>query len=175
MSEAWRKRKDVPVEQLEALGRAGFGWLSPDGALIPCGLHDHLQAIAAVPSVAAMVQPLLARKAEVDEIEAGCQEISDREGASNAEWHVYECAFEDWRVEIRTVFDRLHADGWIRLGTGTNYEGKVLEAEGFFDTPQTSKPALTAVAETIGATLRATPISDWREEEARKDAGPSPN
>lgn len=98
------------------------GWLTPKGDFVKCDHYAHLD-IARHPDVITI--PRIAKLiSELDKIHDDCSDHADREGSHNAEWHIYEMAMDDARVEIwKTLLNH----GYIRIGEVDNelhFEGK---------------------------------------------------
>jgi hypothetical protein len=90
-----------------------YGWLSPDGEYIPCGMYEHLEAIATNPIFLKRVPEIEDIFAALEEVAAGCQELADREGSHNAEWHIYEMECDRLRPKI---WKKILNAGFIRVG-----------------------------------------------------------
>ncbi len=117
--EAWQeeelKRKDMeynPRKYLPEGWKEIFGWWSPDGQYIETKPFNHIEAIRTNPILQ------ITSWAEIEEaladVERGCQALQDKEGRTNAEWHMYEIACS--RAST-IMYLRLIEAGFIRLGT----------------------------------------------------------
>ena len=98
-----------------------FGWITPDGKLIPCNSRNHKQALI---NRMGRVKDELGKefrewtKKEEEEIEAirkGCIELEKDEGFG--EWHSYEMASDSLDSKI---VDWAYHKGFLRLGKYNN-------------------------------------------------------
>lgn len=113
----------------------GFGWLTPRDKIVPCDMYDHLKVLYKHPEFLRMsgVQKMVE---ELDRIEAMCQEASEREGSSNAEWHIYEMVQDDFNSKIYT---KMYNHGFIRIGKSRDsleFQGRLKELSYKKDTLQ---------------------------------------
>lgn len=101
-----------------------YGWLCPDGEFIQCPMYEHLAMVNEHPIFVKKVPKIGDLLDNLEEIERGCQELADREGSHNAEWHTYEMAMDRIRPEIWRLL--LNA-GFIRVGEANEelyFEGR---------------------------------------------------
>ncbi len=109
-----------------------FGWITPTGRFVDCPAYNHLEIIekdtelSSIPKVKELIQYL-------DGIRYDCQEISEREGSWNAEWHVYTMACDE---NIPKIYEALLNAGSIRVGEWDNtlhFEGRPNVIKNRFD------------------------------------------
>lgn len=100
------------------------GWLCPNDEFIQCSLYEHIEVAVNNPVVLKYVPEIIDMIHTLSEIEEGCQDLADREGGHNAEWHIYEMACDKARPKIRKL---LLNNGFIRVGESDgdlHFEGK---------------------------------------------------
>jgi hypothetical protein len=89
------------------------GWLCPSGEFIQCDRWEHIETCRKHPIFAQRVPKVLEILEDLDSTEEMCQELADREGNHNAEWHIYDIARDAARPKIWRL---LLNDGFIRVG-----------------------------------------------------------
>lgn len=89
------------------------GWLCPNGEFIECSRWEHIATCRKHPIFAQRVPKVLEILEDLDRTEEMCQELADREGNHNAEWHLYDIASDNARPKIWRL---LLNDGFIRVG-----------------------------------------------------------
>lgn len=89
------------------------GWLCPNGEFIQCGRFEHIAVCKQYPIFGERVPKILDILESLDETEQMCQEMADRDGHRNAEWHIYEIASDKAGPEIKRL---LLNNGFIRVG-----------------------------------------------------------
>ena len=86
------------------------GWLTPKNEFVEAPLFEHMSVI----SGDERMQPerVLAVLEDLQETERLCAETAAREGASNAEWHIYEIKSDRASAKI---WDILMQEGYLRV------------------------------------------------------------
>jgi hypothetical protein len=100
------------------------GWLTPSGEFVKCELYEHLSVVVENPVFIAQVPEIDSLLQELYDCESYCQEMSEREGSGNAEWHRYEMLQDGMSCKIRCL---LLDAGFIRVGEYKNsihFEGR---------------------------------------------------
>lgn len=87
-----------------------FGWITPTGRFVECDLHKHLEVASQDPEMSLCIKELLDH---LESVREGCQELEDREGRWNAEWHCYEMAMDDAQ---ESSIEILYESNFIRVG-----------------------------------------------------------
>jgi hypothetical protein len=67
-----------------------FGWLTPSKEVIECTAFRHLIIVDKEPRL--QIPEVKAVDDRIERLRVQCEEDSKRDGASNAEWHLYEIA-----------------------------------------------------------------------------------
>lgn len=100
------------------------GWLCPDGQFIQCPMYEHLDILNEHDIFFKKVPKALELMEELEAVHQACQDLADREGHHNGEWHCYEMATDRIRPEIwRLVLNA----GFIRVGESDDelyFEGR---------------------------------------------------
>lgn len=115
-SEAMTEPKDEFMELVEQ----GFGWINRSGRCIACGMYDHLDK-----AMVNIDDPAARREFEegmevVRETREMCEEADEREGSTNAEWHLYDMASDKFKDALVRF---LYGDGWVRVGSRHGISG----------------------------------------------------
>lgn len=99
------------TEQIKAFRETRFGWLGPDGTLVPCPMFDHISALSTAPELAEAVTRY---KEEVASNEEAMYETLSMLGPDDhPEMHRFEGMNDDARAKLtRAAYEA----GWIRLG-----------------------------------------------------------
>jgi hypothetical protein len=99
------------------------GWLTPIGEFIECKPWEHL-SLMYNEKVRQRVPKIVSLQERLEEMEKDFREVSEREGSSNAEWHIYEIETDNARHEIWRL---LLNEGFIRVGEvdgSIHFEGR---------------------------------------------------
>lgn len=100
------------------------GWMCPNGEFVECDSMQHLAAVRSHPVFFRCVPEIERILDDLAETEEMCQDLADREGASNAEWHIYERKNDRAGSSIvRLMLDA----GFIRVGSvagDIHFEGR---------------------------------------------------
>lgn len=101
----------MKTQDIKALLDTRFGWLTPQGDLVACALHDHLSALSDVPELATDVaehaETLSENQSRVDEHQMSL------EPDEHPEMHQFSGMDDDANLKLTLAAYRL---GWIRLG-----------------------------------------------------------
>jgi hypothetical protein len=89
-----------------------FGWLSPSKEVIECAKFRHLDIVDKEPRL--QIPEVKAVDEQIEKLRIQCEEDSKRDGATNAEWHLYEIASDG---RSRSIWNALIRAGFIRIGT----------------------------------------------------------
>lgn len=90
-----------------------YGWLTPAGEFLPCSVLGHIQVVLTDETMR-QIANVEQYEAELAAIKASCQESAEREGRSNAEWHVYKMATDDAHA---AMLHHLFAAKFLRVVT----------------------------------------------------------
>jgi len=140
----------------QAINETGYGWITPSGKIVATNHYMHMSADI-LEQMADDLPDFSDIEAELEECEAGCQELEDAEGSVNAEWHVYETACDDAASD--KIHRMMHA-GFIRVGTRTG-EGWVY-FEGTSQARARLGQALVRVTAMFGRGLAAFKYEEWK-------------
>jgi hypothetical protein len=88
------------------------GWCCPGGEIVECATYAHLDAVRELPGCP--ISQINEIWESTESVRESCQELSDREGSVNGEWHIYEMACDDAKHE---TWKCLLTHGFVRLGT----------------------------------------------------------
>lgn len=91
------------------------GWITPTRRILSCPGNEHLQFAGQDPELKALVPRYDELVQEVQDAHDSCEELQEREGRTNAEWHTYEIARSDAASEL---YDTLIKAGCVRFGHG---------------------------------------------------------
>lgn len=146
------------LSALKEVGATKFGWLSPDGGLVACELHRHLEVLFDLGVVRQEEIAELREDVEIyRETAADCQAREDRDEHPN--WHCSHgarAAVQSTRFEI---LDRLYEAGWIRLGIN----GNNLHSEGLAKSIRRQARTLADLAALLNLDSRPEPVAEqWR-------------
>lgn len=100
------------------------GWLTPAGEFIQCKMYEHMELVKTNPVFIQFEPKIQAVLDNLERLEKQCQEDAEREGNSNAEWHLYEMASDRAPDEI---WQLLLNRGFIRVGESDDslhFEGR---------------------------------------------------
>lgn len=114
-------KMEFSEDNIRELGSTGMGWLSPEGDLIPCKFHHHIEVL---------IDRLSGIDSEIEtirEVEYALEHWNEDTPDEHPEWHIFEMYYEPKREEATyTIMRKAYDEGWIRLGI---WSGE-LEAEG---------------------------------------------
>jgi hypothetical protein len=127
------------------------GWLCPNGEFIQCQLYEHIDIVSENPYFIEKVPKISDIIQHLEDVEAGCRDLADREGSHNAEWHCYEMACDDARHEIRRL---LLNEGFIRVGESD----EELYFEGRPNVLKSRHQVCKDLAESYGTTANFEPV-----------------
>lgn len=99
------------TEQIKEFRETRFGWLRPDGTLVPCPMYDHISALGSSPDLAEAVARYTE---EVNANEEAMNEALSMLGPDDhPEMHRFSGMNDDARAKLtRAAYEA----GWIRLG-----------------------------------------------------------
>ena len=138
----------MDYELLENLKNTGMGWLNPEGKIIPCRIHEHLDMLK---DCVDGYDDLKAIIEEIDYVEEHWNEDTPDE---HPEWHMFEIYHEGKREDARNkIMTEAYRSGWIRLGLW----GNGFEAEGQFD--KKSESILNEIATMLNLELHLRKVS----------------
>lgn len=95
------------------------GWLCPGGEFVECDTYHHMSVVSKNPVFCAKAPKVTEILERLESIEEDCQDMADREGSHNAEWHVYEMACDRAKDQI---YEALLDVGFIRVGESADHE-----------------------------------------------------
>lgn len=138
-----------------SLARDGFGWLTPDGGIVTCGLHGHLAAVRGTgvhqrwfEEIDATASRLAAARANVAEARAAGdvpQVLSNGMAAADT----------DLQALRSELVGRLYGEGWVRLGSREDAAGRILSAESSLAPLRAAQHVLRGLASATDASLSA--------------------
>jgi radical SAM protein with 4Fe4S-binding SPASM domain len=100
-----------------------FGWITPDGKIVPCYSWKHKEALKNRMGRDKTKLGEDFRKwtekeeEEIENTRKSCFAMEKREGSCNAEWHSYEIATDDYNYKI---IDWAYSNGFLRVGRTGN-------------------------------------------------------
>lgn len=110
----------------------GYGWLTPRDKILPCTTYGHWEVLFSSDEFI-KISGIQKKIDELKDIEEGCASCKNR---TDAEWHVYETASDNFRD---FAYTKLYNHGWIRIGKAgysLEFEGKLKELSYKKDTLQ---------------------------------------
>lgn len=160
------------ADDIEELWRHRFGWLSPDGAIHPCHLFQHLTYFENVPEFA---EAFARYSATITENQEAMNEALAALGPDeHAEMHSFELMEEEAKYLLT---DTVYSSGWVRLGMAVNRRYShdpalrprirevlsdpsyfILEAEGSLTGLEKLKPRLYRISKYLGCELVSHPV-----------------
>lgn len=100
------------TEDIKALKATGFGWMTPEGEILACTLHEHLTVLADRPDVGV---DYAAYKAQID---LNAQIMDDTLSSLGEDDHPEMHRFDGMDDDARdALISAAYHKGWIRLGT----------------------------------------------------------
>ena len=89
------------------------GWLTPNGNFIECETANHIEFFNKNKELIQDQEKIVKIFLDLELLRNEFDEISEREGSHNAEWHIYEIACDNARTQI---WKQLLDNGFIRVG-----------------------------------------------------------
>lgn len=88
------------------------GWITPTRRLVDCTAFEHIPVVAEDEELKSLVPQFDHLMSDIAEAKESCEELAEREGSHNAEWHTYENVQDEARSEITYT---LYKAGCIRF------------------------------------------------------------
>lgn len=148
-------------EELDSVLSYGMGWVLPDGSVLACHLHEHLEKLSKCSHpIADLVKKRL--DALSDTLDEGEADFRSRIGPDqHPEWHNYEIWADDIKQETKTALIReLYDSGCVRLGINRGgLTGCVVELEGTPDAVRRAKSVAVYLEQSLIQDGQTTHIS----------------
>lgn len=104
------------------------GWIV-NCKFFECEPYAHISKIFGTPELECLIPNSEELKIEIDEMYKACQELAEKEGDGNAEWHRYEIVCDDARAEAVAAFYRAGAVRVAPRGMALHCEGVAFDSE----------------------------------------------